>query len=591
MPTLFKSYTMMKINLQTFIKNLVLLIMVIMIFTECHNSKTKVNEMNPEQILINQVGFVANMPKTALSKIKTNKFFVIDTTGNQVYEGHPSGLKYWNCSGDSVCKLDFSSFKTNGIYHIKLNDTIISYPFVISPTPYTELNKAAIKSYYLNRSGFEITKEFGGNWARLAGHPDTAVMIHESTADKKRPAGIIISSPGGWYDAGDYNKYIVNSSITTYTLLRALEDNIEYYKNLNLNIPESDDDLPDLLNEILFNLNWVITMQDPNDGGVYHKLTTKNFEGFVMPHEATAQRYVVQKTTAATLDYAALLSYAARVLELVAPIEYGTLIKSCQKKSKYAWEWALKHPDVVYQQPKDIRTGTYGDPYLNDEWFWAASELFISTLDKNYLKILNDKYRRFKVPTWDSVGILGTISLLSASEIIKDYEDQVGLKTKKDDFFHIADSLLNSESNSAYQIGIKHFAWGSNSDVANDGFISTVAYKLSGDIKYKNSALNDLDYLLGRNATGYCFVTGYGFKSPMNIHHRPSGSDTVAAPYPGFLVGGPNLVVLTDCGDTSLRSSFPAKSYLDKQCSYSTNEIAINWNAPLIYILSGVSAQ
>ncbi len=112
--------------------------------------------------------------------------------------------------------------------------------------------------------------------------------------------------------------------------------------------------------------------------------------------------------------------------------------------------------------------------------------------------------------------------------------------------------------------------------------------KLTGDNKYQPSVQADVNWLLGTNPTGYCFVTGFGTLSPMNIHHRPSGADGVPEPVPGFLVGGPNTVVLTDCPPTANRSTFPAKSYTDSECSYSTNEIAINWNAPLVFLLGAM---
>ncbi|HLW07801.1 MAG TPA: glycoside hydrolase family 9 protein, partial [Marinilabiliaceae bacterium] len=107
--------------------------------------------------------------------------------------------------------------------------------------------------------------------------------------------------------------------------------------------------------------------------------------------------------------------------------------------------------------------------------------------------------------------------------------------------------------------------------------------------KYLNSALSDLDYILGRNATGYCFVTGFGQQKVMNIHHRPSAADGVEDPVPGFLAGGPNIATFADCPKAK-RSRFPAKSFVDLECSYSTNEIAINWNAPLIYLSGGLDA-
>lgn len=130
-------------------------------------------------------------------------------------------------------------------------------------------------------------------------------MVHPSAASTKRSAGTIISSPKGWYDAGDYNKYIVNSGFTLGLILQSYQLHQDRFNALNLQIPESDNKIPDILDEMMFTLEWMLTIQDPTDGGVYHKLTTPNFEGFVMPEDCKQQRYVVQKTTTAALDFAA----------------------------------------------------------------------------------------------------------------------------------------------------------------------------------------------------------------------------------------------------------------------------------------------
>lgn len=133
------------------------------------------------------------------------------------------------------------------------------------------------------------------------------------------------------------------------------------------------------------------------------------------------------------------------------------------------------------------------------------------------------------------------------------------------------------------------FAWGSNSDVGNDGMLKLVAFQLTGNDKYVASAQNDLDYILGRNATGYSFVTGFGDKTPLDQHNRIMGADGIDAPIPGYISGGPNTIVLTDCeAQGVVRSQYPARSFTDTQCSYSTNETAINWNAPLVFLSTGL---
>jgi endoglucanase len=133
----------------------------------------------------------------------------------------------------------------------------------------------------------------------------------------------------------------------------------------------------------------------------------------------------------------------------------------------------------------------------------------------------------------------------------------------------------------------RDFNWGSNSNAANQGILLVKAYLISGDQKYVNYALTNVDYILGRNATGYCFVTGLGSKPTMNPHHRQSISDGIEAPVPGLLAGGPNPGMQDKC---TYQFKEPETCYSDQSCSYASNEIAINWNAPLVYLTNAIEA-
>jgi endoglucanase len=540
-----------------------------------------------DRILVNQVGYHPGAVKTALLRVKTGKFEVVNaSSGRVVFTGKPGGFNYWNFSGDSVATADFTSVKEPGKYQVCLNNkTICSYVFEIGNNVYRNITNASLKAFYLNRSGIEITKEFGGKWARAAGHPDTAVFVHASAASNKRQEGYKLSSPGGWYDAGDYNKYIVNSSITTYTLLLFCEMYPEYAKTFKNNIPESSNNYSDILNELLFNLRWMMTMQDPNDGGVYHKLTNKGFGDFSMPEKATEPRYVVYKTTAAALDFTATMSMASRVFVKTDLKELKDLGAKCLDAAKKSYAWAKANPTIYYKNPADISTGAYDDFQLKDEFFWASTELGLA--DKNITLISKDtiKSQPLIIQSWDATGMLALISLsLSDIAIADDYKKEAQKK-----LIAYADQLVVKSDKSPYKISLDFFKWGSNSDVANMAIIKLVAYKITNDKKYLPSIQSDVDYILGRNATGYCFVTGFGSKQVMNIHHRPSGADGIAAPYPGFLSGGPNTVTFADCPNL-VRSKLPAKSFVDAECSYSTNEIAINWNAPLFFLVGALDS-
>jgi endoglucanase len=134
------------------------------------------------------------------------------------------------------------------------------------------------------------------------------------------------------------------------------------------------------------------------------------------------------------------------------------------------------------------------------------------------------------------------------------------------------------------------FVWGSSAVAGNQGIALVQAYRLTGDERYLHFALANLDYLLGRNATGYSFVTGFGDKPPMHPHHRPSIADGVTQPVPGLLVGGPNPRAPQQDRCTSYTSEVPDEVYSDDACSYASNEIAINWNAPLAYLAAALEA-
>lgn len=542
-------------------------------------------------IRLNQVGFYPNSPKIAIIANPKGMQYYITTEDykDTVFAGPLQKQELYEFSKEIVRQVNFSRFNREGKYKLVIPEMGTSHTFEIKHNVYEDISKASIKAYYYNRASMPIDKKYGGKWARQMGHPDDSVVVHPAAASKKRPAGTVIKSSKGWYDAGDYGKYIVNSGISTYTLLSALEQYPEYYKGLDLNIPESSNDLPDLLDEILWNLRWMLTMQDPNDGGVYHKLSTANFVGELMPHECKPIRYVIPKSTSATLDFSATMAAAYRILKPYSKQLPG-LADSCLKAAKDAFGWASANNNVQYLQesinatfsPK-IMTGGYGDSRFDDELFWAASELFIATEDDEYSGLLQ-LGSNFGIPSWANVRTLGLISLANTSN-----PKQESAKMK---IIDLANEQVKNMNDSPYKVpmGAKSydFVWGSNSNAANQGMILLNAYKYSKNTSFYKAALANLDYLLGRNSTGYCFVTGFGGMSPMNIHHRPSQSDGIDDPVPGFVCGGPHNGKQDNCGYTK---SEPANCYADKWCSYSTNEIAINWNAPLVFLIGGIEAE
>jgi endoglucanase len=469
----------------------------------------------------------------------------------------------------------------------------VSFPFTIGARVQQPVAKAVLKGYYYMRASMPLERAYAGKWARPAGHPDTAVLVHASAASVQRPAGTKIATPGGWYDAGDYNKYVVNSGISTGTLLSAYEDFPAYFDTLRTNIPESRDRIPDILNEAIYNLRWMLSMQDPNDGGVYNKCTNAAFDGMVMPGVTKLPRYVVQKGTAATLDLAAVAAQAARILRKYDKQLPG-LADSCLLAARRAWDWAQLNPVLEYNQNEmnrhyepRISTGGYGDRRFADEWNWAACELYASTKAAPYEAVVKERLNdSLSLPSWGNVSMLGYYTLLRMGKTLP-----LALAALRKRLTAFSDRYLQPVAENAFKTvmgGRKNdFNWGSNANAANQAIVLINAWFIAKDRKYIDQALGNLDYLLGRNATGYCFVTGIGSRSTRHPHHRPSVADGIDDPVPGLLAGGPNPGRQDHC---LYEFTEPETAYSDTDCAYASNEVAINWNAPLVYLANALEA-
>ncbi len=554
-----------------------------------------------ESIRLNQIGFYPAAPKLAVVVGDAGGVFRIKKhdTGEVVFSGNLSAPRTNPFSGKTCRSADFSSFQKSGSYVVEIPPMGVSHPFEIKENAHREVAIGALLGFYYQRVSTDLPEKHAGKWHRPAGHPDDKVLVHPSAASAARPAGTLISSPGGWYDAGDYNKYIVNSGITMGTLFSLYEDFPEFCKSLKTNIPERKNEMPDLLDEILWNLRWMLTMQDPSDGGVYHKLTNPEFDPMrEMPHQATRPRYVVQKNTIATLDFAAVAAQASRVFR---PFEKQLpgLADSCRTAAEKAWQWARQNPAVRYDQKAmnaafdpDVNTGGYEDKNDSDEWVWAAAELYLTTQDDAYYSAVNFSAGDYlPVPTWNQMKALAYYSLIRHEKNLTELAKK-DLPEIKKRVLALDDDLVKDLENQPFQTVMgktaKDFMWGSSSHAANQGIALIQAFGISGDKKYLQHALGNLDYLLGRNATGYSFLTGFGDKTPMYPHHRPSEADGIAEPVPGLLSGGPNPGQQDKCATYSNR--FPDESFTDDACSYASNEIAINWNAPLVYLAAAMEA-
>lgn len=534
------------------------------------------------QIRRNQVGYYPKQEKVIVVEETdpTNRIRIRTPKGKML---RPSSIRQAVSPFSEKTRyvVNLGELATIGKYQISIGKETCNIQ--VSERPFHNIAKASLRLFYLIRSGVPI--ELGGIYNRPLGHPDTLVLIHPSAATTKRPAGTVISSPYGWYDAGDYNKYVVNSAFSIGLMLASYEQLSDYYTNLNTEIPESHNQTPDLLDEMMFNLRWLQTMQDPDDGGVYHKLTTPNFEGFIMPSACKQPRYAVAKSVTATLDFAAVMADAARIF---APYhqDYNGFTEQATTMAEQAYQWAKAHPTALYRQNQihepEITTGTYADFNSRDELFWAASALYRLTHKKEYLDdALQNQPQRFDTPSWGNVSALGAFEWLSTKQSPLFYDMLHQLTT----YCNSAIKKVETSSfHSPYGNNPQDFGWGCLAErCCCQAMALLYADKLQGTTQYRAYALQNADYLLGRNATGYCYITGFGDKSPMHPHHRISSADGIEAPFPGMLVGGPNpgQQDKKDMHNATYPSKIPDESYIDDEESYASNEIAINWNASL----------
>ena len=516
-------------------------------------------------IVINQVGYKPDSQKIAVFRTITDEkeFSVINAdTDEVVYTGELYG-ETKNTNADEIDFLgDFSSVTEAGKYYISCGSLDNSYIFEISHNVYDTLLDDTVRMLYLQRCGTDVEDDSFGH---IACH-DTEALIY-GTSDT-------IDVSGGWHDAGDYGRYVVPGAKAVADLLYAYDANPDLYSD-NIGIPESGNGVPDILDEVRYELEWMLKMQSES-GGVYHKVTCKDFPGYVMPQFETKQLIVTPISTTATADFCASMAMA---YEFYYDVD-RKFADTCLIAAEKAWAFLQENPDLIFKNPSDISTGDYRDSNDYDERYWAAAQMYRATGDEVYLNALSDMYTQTGLD-WTTVGNYGNIAILTMDTI--DKESSLYTKIRKS-VVSQANSFLNTTQKSPYGVAINSFYWGSNMTVSNAGVVLGIAYQLTGDKNYLRAAESNLYYLLGKNPNGVCFVTGYGTVSPQNPHHRPSMA--VGKAMKGMLVGGVNSGREDNAAKAYLVNTPSAKCYIDHSESYSTNEITIYWNSPLTYLLS-----
>ena len=541
----------------------------------------------PAAVLVNQVGYFPGMVKLATVRTGGNTpqtWKLIDSAGKEVKSGQtqPMGL----VGSDR------------------------SHPFSIGPRIYRKLKYDALAFYYHNRSGIEIVMPYAGQpqWARPAGHlSDSSVPCAPESG-----CGYRLDVSGGWYDAGDHGKYVVNGGISVWTLLNLYErtqylgTSLADFDDGRLNIPEHGNGVSDLLDEVRWEVEFLLKMQIPSGeraGMGHHKIHDREWTALGMaPHEDKIPRLLYPPSTAATLNLAAVAAQSARIWQTIDP----AFSRRCLAAAELAWRAAQSHPNLL-ARPGGTGGGPYEDKQVTDEFYWAAAELFITTKKPEYKQFLATSPHYLKVAprlpstpeggniaspmTWQEVASLGTISLATVPNSLGDHE----VKTAQTAITKAADAYMEILQKRGYRVPVDYgkagkAPWGSTSFLLNNLIVLALANDFTGGKGYLNAVVAGMDYILGRNPMDQSYVTGYGSRPLQNPHHRfwshQSNQKYPSAP-PGLVSGGPNSGLEDPyVKAAALAGCAPEKCFADNIESWSTNEITINWNAPLAWVLA-----
>jgi len=534
-------------------------------------------------IFVNQVGYRPLHPKFVFINQPADSFWVIDKSSNLTQFSGKFGL--WKtqdpASGMTLYKGDFSAHTRAGLYTVKTSGGEESPAFVIQDTAYVQVWKMSLKGFYFQRCGTYLPPPFAGLYNRPICH------LSDGTFHTTAESAGVIAATGGWHDAGDYGKYVVNAGVSVGTLLMAFEMFPDRFSADNVGIPESGNKVPDILDETRYELEWLLKMQASN-GGVFAKLTRMQFEGFVMPQQDTETRYIYQISSTATGDFVAMMARAARVYQ---PYD-AQFAQRCLAAAVKGWQFLESKTTIVptggFKNPQGTATGEYGDGDDRDERLWAAAEMAATTKESRYLAYYGIHYFEKgyldRAMSWPDVTSMAHLTYLMTSFQGK---DSAIVKLLRSSLQSFCQTYVTRRNNSGFQVSLVpgEFTWGSNSGALNNAILLIVGYELFGNTAFRDVALDQLHYVLGVNPHATSYITGVGTTRPMNPHHRPSGSDGVVEPVPGLLVGGPDQYR----DDAILTGRYPASTppalcYADVQASYASNEICINWNAPLVLV-------
>lgn len=519
----------------------------------------RAEEVALSPVRLNQLGYRLDDAKVVCVVDTPGVFEVVrDADGQVVFTGEISALKEDAASGDAVGYADFSSLTDPGMYVVRTAQGQ-SVPFAIGEEVYREALSAALRFFHLQRCGETLSEEVAGKHAHGACHLQEATLY-----GTERTKAVY----GGWHDAGDYGRYVPPAGKAVLDLLLAQRDHPEALGQA-------------LLDEVRYELDWLLQMQDEDTGGVYHKLTSMAFVPLhMMPDQYVVPMFLSPISATATGDFAGVCAYASLFYARQDPQYAQRLLAAAER----AYGWLESNPDVPgFTNPPGITTGEYGDGNDSDERALAAAALYLATGEPAYQEALRPLLGRTAGIGWADMGMYAALLYLQAPE---DGRDEAMYLRARNALIAKANNLLRTAGQEGYRVTLEPagYNWGSNMDVASHGMILLLANRYAPNPALVRAAQDQLHYLLGQNANGLSYITGYGTDSARRPHHRPSAKAKVAMP--GMLVGGPNRGLEDGIDYARLSALPPAKRYNDHWGAYATNEVTIYWNSPLVYLLA-----
>jgi endoglucanase len=567
-------------------------------------------------IHVDQVGYLPEYPKIAIvvTANGTDEFKVLNANTNEiVYKGTLSAPHKDISSGDTVRQADFSPVTAPGTYIVTVDGIGSSYQFKISDNVYYIPLIHTLRSYTLARSNIAINDPITG--LQHAVDHEKAKNAKVFFSDGVSTKGDVLDMSGGWYDAGDYGKYVPTGGISVATILLAYENQPQKFRKGQMFFPkgialnEKSPDMPDVLVEMKCELDWMLKMQR-SDGNVYLKTSGPYWSDLkTRPEDDKYPQYVYGLATYNTALYGATNAMAARIYQNYDPAYADQLLMAAKKafnfinsnpKPSFRFDEGQNNGSGPYEKTTEnehkswIASVKTEHPNLKltadaEERIWLAAELFKTTGDKQYENYLKKNFAdviiiKPKAFSWTNSLALGQWAYLTNPNANSAIKAKV-----KQAFLTYADSTVKQIASDGYGCALNNneYTWSSNKVTLGKANMLVLAYQLDPKPAYLNAALDQVHYILGRNTNGVCYLTGSGTNPVRNIHNRVRVSTGLYLP--GWLAGGPNNHSGGDPLQTKLLASGnipPAKVYIDARESYSTNENAIDYTAPMTYILA-----